>query len=67
MLVDDLRAKMAAQGKKYLTMELRETNVHGQLFLNHLGFRCIKQVRACYETGEDCYIFQWRVPRAVPA
>ncbi|MDO4571469.1 MAG: GNAT family N-acetyltransferase [Planctomycetia bacterium] len=50
-----------------ILLEVRETNLTGQLFFRSLGFRAISIERASYDSGEDAYIMQYRHrPKVLP-
>ena len=42
-----------------ITMEVREKNLSGQLFLRAIGFNCFSVLKNYYEdeSDEDCYVF----------
>jgi len=56
ILINKLSAKM-----RCITLEIRETNLPGQLFLRALGFRAVSVLRQFYtDTPEDAYLMQCR-------
>lgn len=53
-------ATKAMPARRRIIVELPESNVPGQLFLKAQGFRCIKQNRRFFDTGEDGYVMEYR-------
>jgi ribosomal-protein-alanine N-acetyltransferase len=57
-----LIGKLADQGRTELIIEVRETNMDGQLFFRSQGFRAIATLRNCYDgSDEDAYVFAYRL------
>jgi len=54
--------------QKRITLEVRETNLPGQLFFRAAGFRAVAVLRGLYEEygGEDGYLFVLRERRGEP-
>ena len=60
-MVDKLLAKLSAQRRNRLMLEVRETNLPAQLFFRENGFRAVAVLKDYYEdTPEDAYVMQHR-------
>ena len=60
-MVAKLIAKLSAQRRRRLVLEVRETNLAAQLFFRENGFRAVSVLRSYYaDTPEDAYIMQYR-------
>lgn len=60
-MADKLIKKLSLQNRTRITLEVRETNLPGQLFWRAKGFRAVSVLRDYYEeTPEDAYIMQYR-------
>ena len=60
-MVSKLVAKLSAQRRTRIALEVRETNLPAQLFFRENGFRAISVLRDYYEdTPEDAYLMQYR-------
>jgi len=60
-MVAKLIAKLSAQGRTRILLEVRETNLAAQLFFRENGFRAVSVLRNYYEdTPEDAYLMQYR-------
>ncbi len=60
-MVAKLIAKLSAQGRTRILLEVRETNLPAQLFFRENGFRAVSVLRNYYEdTPEDAYLMQYR-------
>ncbi len=56
-----LLAKLSAQRRTRIALEVRETNLPAQLFFRSEGFRAVSVLRDFYEdTTEDAYLMQYR-------
>jgi len=56
--------KLSQQRRNEILLDLRESNLDGQLFFRAQGFRAVRIVRAHYDdTDEDAYIMQFRLDR----
>ena len=56
-----LTAKLSAQRRSRIVLEVRETNLAAQLFFRENGFRAVSVLRAYYEDSpEDAYLMQFR-------
>ena len=54
--------KLSQQRRNEILLDLRESNLDGQLFFRTQGFRAVKVVRCHYDdTAEDAYIMQFRL------
>lgn len=61
-MVDKLIGKLSFQRRNRMLLEVRETNLHAQLFLKKHGFRAIEILKSFYEDStEDAYLMQFRV------
>ena len=60
-MVQKLVAKLSAQRRSRLILEVRETNLPAQLFFRAQGFRAVNVLHDFYEdTTEDAYLMQFR-------
>jgi [ribosomal protein S18]-alanine N-acetyltransferase len=60
-MIAKLIAKLSAQRRSRIVLEVRETNVDAQLFFRENGFRAISILHAFYDdTPEDAYLMQYR-------
>ena len=60
-MVAKLVAKLSAQRRNRILLEVRETNLDAQLFFRESGFRAVSVLRDYYEdTPEDAYVMQYR-------
>jgi [ribosomal protein S18]-alanine N-acetyltransferase len=60
-MVAKLVAKLSAQRRSRIVLEVRETNLAAQLFFREAGFRAVSVLRGFYEdTPEDAYLMQYR-------
>lgn len=60
-LIDKLIGKLSTNARTRMTMEVRDGNLGGQLFLRDMGFKAALVMHGYYEdTDEDCYLFQYR-------
>jgi len=60
-MIDKLVSKLAYQRRNRIVLEVRETNLHAQLFFRQLGFRATSVLRSFYEdTPEDAFLMQYR-------
>jgi ribosomal-protein-alanine N-acetyltransferase len=60
-MLSKLLAKLSAQRRTRIVLEVRETNLSAQLFFRSLGFRAVSVLRDFYEdTTEDAYLMQYR-------
>jgi ribosomal-protein-alanine N-acetyltransferase len=56
--------KLSQQRRNEILLDLRESNLDGQLFFRTQGFRAVRVVRCHYDdTAEDAYIMQFRLDR----
>ncbi len=61
-MVAKLISKLSSHRRTRITLEVRETNLPGQLFFKTQGFVALKVLRAYYDdTGEDAYLMQYRI------
>jgi ribosomal-protein-alanine N-acetyltransferase len=60
-MLGKLIAKLSAQRRTRIVLEVRETNLAAQLFFRQQGFRAVSLLRDFYEdTTEDAYLMQYR-------
>lgn len=62
-----LMAKLSAQRRNRIVLEVRETNLGAQLFFRDNGFRAVSVLHNYYaDTPEDAYLMQYRYePRKI--
>lgn len=62
-MVERLRDKLHQQRRTQLLLELRESNLDGQMFFRSQGFKAVSVLREHYtDTNEDCYVMQFKLP-----
>jgi ribosomal-protein-alanine N-acetyltransferase len=67
-MVAKLVAKLLAQRRSRIVLEVRETNVAAQLFFRENGFRAVSVLRGFYnDTPEDAYLMQYNCQPPVAA
>lgn len=60
-MIAKLSAKLSAQRRSRIVLEVRETNLAAQVFFRENGFRAVSVLRAYYaDTPEDAYLMQYR-------
>jgi ribosomal-protein-alanine N-acetyltransferase len=60
-MIARLSAKLSAQRRSRIVLEVRETNLTAQLFFRENGFRAVSVLRSYYaDTPEDAYLMQYR-------
>ncbi|MBI3465905.1 MAG: ribosomal protein S18-alanine N-acetyltransferase [Planctomycetes bacterium] len=65
-MVAKLISKLHQQRRARVVLEVRETNLAAQLFLQSHGFRAISVLRNHYDdSSEDAYVMQYRCETAV--
>ncbi len=58
-----LISKLSSHRRTRVTLEVRETNLSGQVFFRNQGFKAIRVLRSFYEdSNEDAYLMQFRLP-----
>lgn len=63
-MVDKLKSKLDPKRRNRLSLEVRETNLTGQLFFRSQGFKAVSVLRDYYDDfPEDAYVFQFRIPQ----
>lgn len=61
-MVDKLKAKLSAQRRNRIALEVRETNLAALVFFRSLGFRAVQILRHFYaDTEEDAYLMNYRL------
>jgi len=61
-IVAKLKAKLHPARRMAIRMDLRESNLDGQLFLRRQGFRAVETLKELYwQTDEDAYRFEFRI------
>jgi ribosomal-protein-alanine N-acetyltransferase len=62
-MVAKLVSKLSSHRRTKITLEVRETNLPGQLFFRSQGFMAQRVLRSYYEdTNEDAYVMQYVLP-----
>jgi ribosomal-protein-alanine N-acetyltransferase len=65
-MVAKLVGKLSHHRRTRITLNIRETNLHGQLFFRSQGFRALEVAREHYpDTGEDAYMMQYTLDESV--
>jgi [ribosomal protein S18]-alanine N-acetyltransferase len=65
-MVQKLIDKLSFQRRNRLLLEIRETNLEGQLFFKEMGFRAISVLYQFYDQShEDAYLMQFRASDVV--
>ncbi len=60
-MVAKLISKLSSHRRTRITLEVRETNLAGQVFFGKQGFRALRVLRSFYEdSGEDAYLMEYR-------
>jgi ribosomal-protein-alanine N-acetyltransferase len=60
-MIAKLIGKLSLQRRSRITLEVRETNLAGQLFFRENGFRAVSVLKSFYDdTPEDAYLMQYR-------
>jgi ribosomal-protein-alanine N-acetyltransferase len=60
-MVAKLISKLSSHRRTRITLEVRESNLHAQLFFQKQEFRAVRVLRAFYEdSGEDAYLMEYR-------
>jgi [ribosomal protein S18]-alanine N-acetyltransferase len=60
-MIAKLIAKLSAQRRSRIVLEVRETNLAAQVFFRENGFRAVSVLRSYYaDTPEDAYMMQFR-------
>ena len=70
-MVAKLISKLSLQRRRWIVLEVRETNLSAQLFFRENGFRAVNVLRGFFEeTLEDAYSMQYYyrppTPQAAP-
>lgn len=61
-MVERLKQKLDFARRRFIELDLRESNLDAQLFFRSQGFRCVAIHRGLYEdTGEDAYEFRFEL------
>jgi ribosomal-protein-alanine N-acetyltransferase len=59
-MINKLIGKLSSHRRTKITLEVRETNLNGQLFFRAQRFQGVKVLRNFYEdSGEDAYLMQY--------
>lgn len=63
-----LVSKLSPSRRNRIMLEVRESNLDGQMFFKAMGFRAISLLRDFYkDTAEDAYLMQYRYAQATAA
>ena len=66
-MVAKLISKLSSHRRTRITLEVRETNLHAQLFFRKQEFRALRVLRSFYEdSGEDAFLMQFRISGDLP-
>ena len=58
-----LIGKLSSHRRTRITLEVRETNLSGQVFFRNQGFKAIRVLRSFYDdSNEDAYLMQYKLP-----
>lgn len=61
-MLETLFLKLNPQRRSRILLEIRESNLDGQLFFKACGFRAVSVLKDFYDdTTEDAYVFQYRI------
>lgn len=61
-MADALFGKLSEEKRTRITLEIRESNLAGQLFFKAMGFRATVVLRDAYDDSEeDAYLFHYRI------
>jgi ribosomal-protein-alanine N-acetyltransferase len=59
-MVGKLVSKLSSHRRTRITLEVRETNLHAQVFFRSQGFRAVRVLRHYYEdSGEDAFLMHY--------
>ena len=62
-MVQRLIDKLSDQKRRFVEVEVRETNLKAQLFFSGVGFKAVRMLRDHYaETYEDAILFRYTLP-----
>jgi ribosomal-protein-alanine N-acetyltransferase len=65
-MVDKLVGKLSSQRRNRISLYVRETNLHAQLFFRVSGFRAAEVIREHYlDSGEDAYHMHYHMDESV--
>jgi [ribosomal protein S18]-alanine N-acetyltransferase len=65
-MVAKLVGKLSNQRRNRISLYVRETNLHAQLFFKVVGFRAMEVMREHYaDTGEDAYSMQYHLDESI--
>jgi ribosomal-protein-alanine N-acetyltransferase len=60
-MIQKLVSKLDPERRSKILLEVRESNLSGQLFFRSMGFRAIRVRRDAYpDTAEDAFLFEYR-------
>lgn len=63
-LIDQLKAKSCKERRHKIVMEVRETNLTGQLFLKSVSFRAVAVVPGGWDfTADDAYVMKYSIAK----
>lgn len=58
-MVQRLKEKLSLQKRNEIVLEIRETNLRGQLFFANRGFVAVSVLREHFDNGEDAYQMEY--------
>jgi ribosomal-protein-alanine N-acetyltransferase len=65
-MLQKLVGKLSSHRRTRITLHVRETNLHAQLFYRIQGFRAMEVVREHYpDTGEDAYLMNYLLDESI--
>ena len=60
-MISKLTGKLSMHRRNRIMLEIRETNLEGQMFLKSLGFQAASILKSFYDdSAEDAYLMQYR-------
>src|SRR5437016_11196344 len=60
-MIAKLISKLSSHPRTRITLEVRETNLHAQLFFHKQEFKAVRVLRAFYDdSGEDAFLMEYR-------
>jgi ribosomal-protein-alanine N-acetyltransferase len=57
-LIEKLKSKLAHERRNKISLELRERNLEGQLFLRQAGFKCTSILHGWYAVEEESVAYR---------
>lgn len=64
-MIEKLITKLSTHRRTRITLDVRESSLQSQKFLQHCGFRAVSVLREFYlDSGEDAYLMEYRFASA---